>query len=137
MQNEIPPLRGEGEKHKIRRSCATQKVDNTSRLMGVNTAQGRAYLLCIVPNTDRDKQGNKDTKNTDAQGHSDTRVSAESRRVTTVSHVKRALHQTRRENETPTKTEKNGINAKFSRVGTFVRYTARDVLKSTVKIEIR
>ena len=35
------------------------------------------------------------------------------------------------------KQKKNRINAKFSRVGTFVRYTTRDVLKSTVKIEIR
>ena len=35
------------------------------------------------------------------------------------------------------KTEKSRINAEFSRVGTFVRNTARDVLKSTVKIEIR
>ena len=43
----------------------------------------------------------------------------------------------RRENEVPTKNRKNWINAKFSRVGTFVSYTTRDVLKSSVKIEIR
>ena len=34
------------------------------------------------------------------------------------------------------KAEKNTVNAEFSRVGTFVRYTARDVLKSTVRIEV-
>ena len=40
--------------------------------------------------------------------------------------------QTRRENEVPTqKRRKTGINAKFSRVGTFVRYTTRDVLSES------
>ena len=52
--------------------------------------------------------------------------------VTTVSHVKRSLHQTRRENEVPTK---NRINAKFSRVGTLrveVDCQNRDPLKEDV-----
>ena len=44
---------------------------------------------------------------------------------------------TRRENEVPTKNRKNRINAKFSCVGTFVSFTTRDVLMSSVKIEIR
>ena len=119
---------------------------------------GHAHLVCIVPNTDCEGQG-------DAQGHSDahagtldTRVSAESRRiksvlcipalltkqqndqgkqvlVTTVSHVKSSLHQTTRGNEVPG--EKKRINVKLSRVETSVSGTANDVLKSTVKIEIR
>ena len=33
------------------------------------------------------------------------------------------------------KMERDKTNAEFSRVGSFVRYTVRDVLKSTVKIE--
>ena len=46
--------------------------------------------------------------------------------------------QARRENEASTKNgEKQDINAEVSRVGTFVRYKARDVLKSNVKIDIR
>ena len=103
----------------------------------------------------RKEKGYKIPKMLSSDAHAgtpDTRVSAKSRRVstvleipalivdqncrdakdtsvlvTTVSHVKRSLHQTRGENEVPTKTEKNRINAKSSRVGTFVRYTARDV----------
>ena len=58
--------------------------------------------------------------------------------VKTANHVKRSSHPDQTwERGSDQRQRKNRINAKFSRVGTFVRYTTSDVLKSTVNIEIR
>ena len=58
--------------------------------------------------------------------------------VKTANTVKRSSHPDQTwERGSDQRQRKNRINAKLSRVGTFVRYTTSDALKSTVNIEIR
>ena len=158
MQNEILPLRGERIKHtKSQRRCNT-KLDYTSRLMGVNMEM-RIFFVSFQTLTETStRKGESEVqrfsglfrcsrrytrkKKHRARQSSAVDQTAERPRkpsvlVTTVSHVKRSLHQTRRENEVPTKTGKNRTNVKLSRGETSVRDLARDVSKPTVKIEIR
>ena len=159
--------KGERKKTQIRRNCATQNMTALLDWWVSTPAQGHANLLCINTDRDtQSKKETKlqrcsgpfrcsrmftrfqrcSSQQQRYQGHESFRRIQENKyratknwcarqKLPTTWNVRRA--QTRRENEVPTKNREKEVNAKFSRVGTFVRYTTMDVLKSTVKIEIR
>ena len=142
------------------------KLDNTSRLMSVNACAGHANLLCIVPKTlTETRQSKKETTKiqrcseprvqqmSTAVGQTATiprtRESSQGSRRTTYRDQKNGCSRqqlpttcnvrctkARHEKQRSSKTKKNKVNVKYSRVATFVRFPTKDVLKFRVKIEI-
>ena len=103
-----PPLRGnKGKKHTTSLRLCNIKLDYTSRLMGIDTAQGHANSLCIVPKTLTETSREKREKDTemlratcsadfhrcrpDSNDTKDTRLSAGSRRKTYRDQEKRVF----------------------------------------------
>ena len=157
------PLRGKRKRHTTSLKLCNKKLDYTSRLMGVNTAEGHANLLCIVTKTlTETSRLKKRQKYRDAQSHVISRFpplptrQQQCQRHESFRRFQKKTYrdlqnvcsrpncQSRVTFDTPKPDARTTFNKdgekhcqRYSRVATFARCPTKSVLKSRVKIEIR
>ena len=164
--HKYPPLRGNrGKRRTISLKLCSIKLDYASRLMSCQHLRKDMLIFSVSFQKHRLRQGRvkrrqkiqrcsepcvsrcppgvdqtatiprtREFPRDPGEQHTVTRKRVFSLKLPTTCNVR--CTQARHEKQRSTKTKKNTVNVKYSRVATFVRFPTKDVLKFRVKIEI-